>query len=126
MEQYKEFQQPEKIGLGDGHTVLAFGAGNVIVNMRCGLGGKIRRLVVHNVLFAPKLTCNLFTVRAAAAKGNQVKFGEKKCWIRNNKGKLCGMGSLVEKLYQVNCESTPIIQASVAVQAKEELNLWHL
>ena len=46
-------------------------------------------------------------------------------WIRNNKGKLCGMGSLVEKLYQLDCEPTSIIQASVAVQAKDELNLWH-
>ena len=35
------------------------------------------------------------------------------------------MESLVEKLYQVDCEPTPIIQASVAVQTKEELNLWH-
>ena len=125
LKQYKEFQQPEKVGLGDGRTVLALGAGNVQVNMRCGLDGKIQRSIIHDALFVPKLTCNLFSVRAAATKGNRVNFGEKKCWIRNNKGKLCGMGSLVEKLYQLDCEPTSKIQTSVAVQVNEELNLWH-
>lgn len=125
LEQYEEFQQPEKVGLGDGRTVLALGSGYVQVNMRCGLGGKLRRAVIHNVLFVPKLTCNLFSVRAAAAKGNKVKFGEKKCWIRNSIGRLCGMGSLVEKLYQLDCELTSTIQASVAAEAKEGLDLWH-
>ena len=86
---------------------------------------KDQRSIIHDALFVPKLTCNLLSVRAAAAKGNQVKFGEKKCWIRNNKGKLCGNGSLVEKLYQLDCEPTSTIQASVAVQENEELNLWH-
>ena len=75
--QYKDFQQPEKVGLGDGRTVLALGAGNVQVNMRCGLDGKIQRSIIHDALFVPKLTCNLFSVRAAATKGNQVNFGEK-------------------------------------------------
>ena len=61
---------------------------------------------MHDVLYVPKLTCNLFSVRAAAQKGNFIKFGHSKCWIRNQKGKLCGMGSLVDKLYQLDCEHT--------------------
>ena len=56
LKQYKEFQQ--KVGLGDGRTVLALGAGNVQVNMRCGLDGKIQRSIIHDALFVPMLTCN--------------------------------------------------------------------
>ena len=54
---------------------------------------------MHDVLYVSKLTCNLFSVRAAAGKGNIVKFGRSRCWIRDEAGKLYGMGSLVDKLY---------------------------
>ena len=82
--------------MGDGRIVFAFGSGSVQMNTRCDLGGKFQTHVIHHLLFVPKLTCNLFSVRAAAEKGNKVKFREKKCWIRNSKRKLCGMGSLAE------------------------------
>ena len=49
----------------------------------------------QHVLYVPRLACNLFSVRAAAAKGNTVKFGIGKCWIRDGDGKLKGMGTLV-------------------------------
>ena len=32
-----------------------------------------KKISVYNVLYVPKLACNLFSVRAAAAKGNTVK-----------------------------------------------------
>ena len=31
---YCEFEKPEKVGLGDGHTVDVVGEGNVLVNMQ--------------------------------------------------------------------------------------------
>ena len=79
IQQYKEFQEPEKVGLGDGRAILAIGIGIVHVSMKYGFRQQGRRSVLYDVLFVPKLACNLFSVRAAAAKGNQVKFREKKC-----------------------------------------------
>ena len=60
------------------------------------------------MLYVPKLTCNLFSVRAAASKVNAVKFGGASCWIRSREGKLVGMELLVNKLYKLNCE--PVVQ----------------
>ena len=60
-----------------------------------------KRAVVHQVLYVPKLACNLFSVQAAAAKGNSIKFSRSKCWIRDRDGKLRGMGSLVDKFFVV-------------------------
>ena len=48
-----------------------------------------------------ELAYNLFSERAAVAKGNFVKFSISKCWIQNTSGNLCGTGLLVGKLYQV-------------------------
>ena len=62
---YREFQTPEKVGLGDGRTVNAVGIGNVHVNMTFNVS-KPKKAVMYNVLYVPKLACNLFSVRAAA------------------------------------------------------------
>ena len=77
------------------------------------------------MLYVPKLACNLFSVRAAASKGNIVRFGHSKCWIRDQAGKLRGMGSLVDKLYQLDCE--PVISecASTVCEEGNDLDLWH-
>ena len=121
---YQEFKHPEKVRLGDGRTVDAVGVGNVCVNMQFKVS-KPKRCVIYNVLFVPKLACNLFSVRAAAAKGNYVKFGGSKCWIRDGNGKLCGMGSLADKLYQLDCEPAPNKNASLASEHRNEMDLWH-
>jgi len=33
-----------------------------------------------------------------------VKFGRSRCWIQDVNGKLCGTGTLTDKLYRLNCE----------------------
>ena len=95
---YKEFEKPEKVGLGDGRTVDAIGIGKVYVNLLFKVSDP-KKGVLYNVLYVPKLTYNLFSVKAAVAKGNSVKFGPKRCWIWNPKGKSCAMGSLSDNLY---------------------------
>ena len=86
---------------------------------------------MHHVLYVPKLASNLFSVRAAAEKGNMVKFGHTRCWIRDVKGKLCGMGTHVDKLYQLDCETiVPECTvepecASVALDKMHAADLWH-
>ncbi len=84
-----------------------------------------KKAVLYNVLYVPKLACNLFSVRAATSKGNVVKFGRSRCWIRDRTGKLSGMGSLVNKLYQLDCEPVIREQASPACEQETDTDLWH-
>ena len=58
---------------------------------------------MHNVLYVPKLSNNLFRVRESASNGNYTFFGLK-CWIRNKRRKLIDTGSPVGKLYRLDCE----------------------
>ena len=54
-----------------------------------------KRAVMYDVLHVPKLSCNLFSVRAAAKRGNTVKFGQSRCWIRGPKGTLNALHPIV-------------------------------
>lgn len=121
---YKDFEKPEKVGLGDGRTVDAVGSGKVYVNMLFKVSDH-KKAVLYNVLYVPNLTCNLFSVKAAVSKGNFVKFGPTKCWIRNSKGNLCAMGSLADKLYQLDCEVISRERATVVSEQRCDMDLWH-
>ena len=121
---YREFEKLEKVGPGDGRSVEALGVENVHLSMVFNVSDP-KRAVVHQVLYVPKLACNIFSVRAAAAKGNIVKLGHSKCWICDRNGKLRGMGSLVDKIYQLNCEPVTKEQVSAALEEKSDADLWH-
>lgn len=121
---YQELRKPEKVSLGDGRTVEAIGSGSIELNMMFK-SSEPRKSVMHHVLYVPQLACSLFSVRAAASKGNVVQFGDAQCWIRDSKGILRGMGSLVDKLYQLDCEPVMQEQASVASETSSSTDLWH-
>ena len=80
------------------------------------------------MLCIPQLACNLFSVRATSAKGNSLKFSDTQCWIRDGNGKLLGTGSLIEKLYYLNCD-TPASKVKAAIVAGCETggkaDIWH-
>ncbi len=98
----------------------AIGVGKVDLSMQFKVSDP-KRCVMYQVLYVPKLACNLFSVRAAASIGNFLKFGKSKC------GRLLGMGYLVGKLYQLDCKTTTPEYASVAArnQQEESADLWH-
>ena len=75
---YEEFDKPQKVCLGDGRTVEAFGRGNIHFTM-IFIMSKPKKVTMRNALYIPDLACNLFSVRAATAKGNTVKFGNTRC-----------------------------------------------
>ena len=95
--EYYSFSTPEKVGLGNGRVVEAVGAGTIRLNMLFKVSNS-KKAGMHNVLHVSKLAYSLFSVRAAAKRGNTVKFGRSRCWIRGPNGSLDGMGSLVGKL----------------------------
>lgn len=119
---FQEFDEPENVALGDGRVVKALGSGSVRMNMLFQ-ATEPKRAVLYNVLYMPKLTCNLFSVRAAVAKGNAIEFGPKQCCIWDENGKLRGMGSLADKIYQLDCQVVPTGYASVT--SSRGSDLWH-
>ena len=125
--QYCKFEVPERVSLGDGRHVEALGTGDIQVNMRFKVS-KQKNCVMRRVLYVPKLTSNLFSVRTAVSKGNTVRFTDLNCFNKNRKGKLIGMGSLVDnKLYKLNCK--PVVQvqqcASSSFEKDNSADLWH-
>ena len=70
----------------------------------------------------PKLTCNLFSVRAAVAKCNTVGFGPDNRRIWDENGKLRGKGSLSDKIYQLDCQ---VVSTGYASVAQSRSDLWH-
>ena len=119
---YHAFKIPEKVGLGDGHTVDALGTGNVHLNMLFK-GSHPKKSIMYKVLHVPKLTCNLFSVRAASSKRNLLKFGHSCCWIRDSSGELTGMGTMVDKL---DCEALCSEWATFATSQTDNItDVWH-
>ena len=68
----------ENVALGDGRTVKAQGRGMLCMKMMFDKTAA-RKTVLCNALYVQDLNCNLFSVTAAAANGNVVKFGGGKC-----------------------------------------------
>ena len=125
---YKEFETPEPVGLGDSHTISALGSGKVEVVSQLYHNKKVAGWIT-DVLYVPKLTSNLFSVNASTLKGNVISFGHKYCWIQKKKKKLIGTGSPMGKLYILNCEilNPPADKATVAgeTEGSSRINLWH-
>ena len=94
---YQEFDVPETVRLGDGHTVEAYGCGQVKITVRISQSKDISTLL-DKVLFVQKLACNLFSVRAVAQKGYIVQFGHSCCWIKDSNGKVRGKGRLINRI----------------------------
>ena len=117
---FQEFDEPENVALGDGRVVKAMGSGCVQMN-KLFPGTETKKAVFYNVLYVPELTCNLFSVRAAVAKGNAVECGPNHCCIWDENGKFRGMGSLADKPYQLDCQVVSTGYATVA----SSCDLWH-
>ena len=122
--QYQPFSVPKRVSLGDGRVVEAVGVGTIRLNMFFKVSNA-KRATMYNVLYVPQLACNLFSVSAAAKKGNTVKFDNLKCWITGPNGKLKGMGHAYGKLYQLKCKVIIAEEsASVVSEDVSNIDLW--
>jgi hypothetical protein len=118
---YEEFQMVQDINLENSRTVTAVGQGNVHLRMKFETGMPKCR-VLHNVLYVPKLTCNLFSIRAATSNNVTVNFQENECWIQEKNGNLLGMGYLDNKLYYLNCDVVRQ-KTSISSESKYDANI---
>ena len=75
---YRKFDTPERVCLGDGRVVEAVGVGNIRLKMLFK-ASRPKHATMYDVLHVPKLTCDLFSVRAATNRGNVIMFGHDRC-----------------------------------------------
>uniref|UniRef100_A0A1X7UQ86 GAG-pre-integrase domain-containing protein n=1 Tax=Amphimedon queenslandica TaxID=400682 RepID=A0A1X7UQ86_AMPQE len=83
---------------------------------------------MHNVLYLPKLSSNLFSVRESASNGNSTFFGSN-CWIRNRRKQLIGVGLPVGKLYRLDCTIQKSNKQSAFTSNEKSgstsIDVWH-
>ena len=75
-----------------------------------------------NVLYMPKLLCNLLSVGAAAEQDMKVEFGQNKCCSKTPNGLTVATGTLVNRMYQLDLQPRQDAQVADSVN---RLKLWH-
>ena len=79
--------------------------------------GKVRRILIKDVLYAPMLTGSLLSVKKLTDKGKTVEFTANRCYIRDSE-KLLAIGRLEDHLYKLTCKLKPFI-CGIGVQGIE-------
>lgn len=115
--------RPQKVTLGDGHTLEVIGTGAVEVKLKLpGEESKIGRL--NEVLYVPTLAYNLLSVAKVTEAGKVITFGETQGEVINGQGEVVAVASKAESLYYLNCEPLYNQQINSASHQSKE-NLWH-
>lgn len=108
---FQGFDEPKNVALEDGRVLKAMGS--LCVQMNILFSGTETKKTDLYVLCVPKLTCSLFSVRAVVAKETLLTLTLIIVVSWDGNGKLRGMGSLANKLYQLDCQVLSTRYASV-------------
>ena len=120
---YQPLPKPQKVTLGDNHTIEAIGKGAVEVKLKLPDGGsKIGRL--SDVLYVPTLAYNLLSVAKVTEAGKTAHFGETQGEFVDSHGEVVAVASKVGCLYYLDCESIPNQQINSASHQSKE-SMWH-
>ena len=122
-EDLRTLAKPQKVTLGDEHTLEAIGIGTVEVNLKLPDGGsQIGSL--SDVLYVPSLAYNLLSVAKVTEAGKNVQFSETQGKIFDDQGELVAIASKAGSLYYLDCESLQTTEINSASHQSKE-NLWH-
>ena len=94
----QNLKEPLEVVKGDGRTLTAAGKGDVSLDITLP-NGKTKTRKLHDVLFVPKLSYNLFSVSKA---GNITKFTKSGCYILEKQHNLIAKASKVGSLYYLD------------------------
>ena len=125
-ELFADFQvlsKPQKVTLGDEHSLEAVGMGHVEVRLKLP-HGESRIGQLSDVLYVPSLAFNLLSVSKITEAGKSVKFSKTEGAIFNNEGEKVAVASKIGNLYYLNCESLQGQHINSATHQSME-NLWH-
>ena len=114
---YQQFNEKELVILGDGKKLEAFGKGNIKLQLVQGKTGLLK-----DVLYVPKLTCNLLSVGTATDQNLRVEFRQNKCYFKNSNGQLVATGERMNRMYQLSLETKQ--QNAHVANVNNQLKLW--
>ena len=122
-EDFHPLTEPQKVVLGDGHTLEVVGTGVVEVKLELPGGeSKIGRL--NEVLYVLSLAYNLLSVAKATEARKTVTFGETQSEIINGEGEVVAVVSKAGNLYHLKCKPLKNERINSAGHRSKE-NLWH-
>lgn len=111
-EDFKAFQEPTSIKLGNGVEIAAHGKGHISVSV-C-TGSKWEEKYLEDVIYVPKLAYNLFSMGSTLDKQIKFESNEKEC--RFVKGdRTVALGERKERLYAMKMK---VIKPENALNAK--------
>lgn len=126
--------EPKAIVLGNGTRVYASFRGSVHLQTWIGTVGELyeRIIILQNVLYVPKLKCNLLSCSKLCMDGYTVNFNSRRC-VGLYDGIIQFQGKQHNGIFHVKC--LPVLghsaHANVALigyrqnERKEGMNLWH-
>ena len=88
----RKLPSPQKVTLGDGHTLEATAEGTVLLETLL-LDGTTRMCRLNDVLLVPKLSYSLLSVSKASTAGKTTKFDKTGCEILNEQKKVIGFAT---------------------------------
>lgn len=122
--EYENLKTPQKVTLGDGYEVNAVGRGAVVVNSELP-SGRSKRCTLHDVLYVPRLSHNLFSVSMATKRGKTVRFGKANCQVLDEE-KLVAVASKIGELYYLKCNPSHVYSNTAKTQVQESKeDKWH-
>lgn len=120
---FRQFSEPMKILVGNGEEIPALGIGKV--QFETCIGDKRLPGTMYDVLYAPELKQNLFSVKVVAKKGINFMLTDngKRCVFLQN-GKTVAVGIESDKLYKIDIRVL-LLTKTYIVNKIESLQLWH-
>lgn len=124
---YQELPKPTQVRIGNGDVIFAVGKGKI--DILAFDGSQWKRKYLAEVLYVPKLKCNLFSLSSALDKGLKLSSDNQRCVLRRG-GSIVAVRDRQENLYLMrfrpflpDCEENKLVCARV--EKSESLNVWH-
>ena len=110
-EDFHPLSRPQKVTLGDGHTLEVIGTGVMEVKLKLlGEESKVGRL--NEVFYVPTLAYNLLSVAKVTEAGKVITFGGMQGEVIDGQGEVVAVTSKVGSLYYLNSEPLYITNRS--------------
>lgn len=123
---FRKFDMPQQVALGDGHELEAVGRGTVYLTLNLPEGKTCRRKL-RDVLCVPRLAYNLVSVSKVTDTGKTTKFDDTRCRIIGQGGTLLAVATKVGSLYYLDCQEIVGGQRLNTAEMKPESkeSVWH-
>lgn len=118
------FDTPQKVILGDNHTIYATAKGTVLLEMQLP-NNNVRSCHLYNVLYVPSLAYNLLSIPMATKSNYLTVFRKDQCQIFDQKEQLLALGEKVGSLFYLKCSVQIRHKLNATRDIKCDNLLWH-